>query len=100
MRCTARNEVGGAKIAGIIQCRSFNRQYGTDFISVMPTNAYGINDNFHPTDSHVFPALIRRFIEAEKVSAPSVTVWGSGRPMREFLYVDDMAAAIEQSLYL
>ena len=82
-----------AKIAGIKLCESYNRQYGTDCRSVMPTNLYGINDNFHPENSHVVPALLRRFHEAKVQDLPSVTVWGSGSPMREFLYVDDMASA-------
>ncbi len=82
-----------AKIAGIKLCESYNRQYGTDYRSVMPTNLYGINDNFHPENSHVVPALLRRFHEAKMQNLPSVTVWGSGNPMREFLYVDDMAGA-------
>ena len=82
-----------AKIAGIKLCESYNRQYGTDYRSVMPTNLYGINDNFHPEHSHVVPALLRRFHEAKMQDLPSVTVWGSGSPMREFLYVDDMAGA-------
>ena len=82
-----------AKIAGIKLCESYNRQYGRDYRSVMPTNLYGINDNFHPENSHVIPALIRRFHEAKQQGAPSVTVWGTGKPMREFLYVDDMADA-------
>lgn len=82
-----------AKIAGIKLCESYNRQYGTDYRSVMPTNLYGINDNFHPENSHVVPALLRRFNEAKMQDLPSVTVWGSGSPMREFLYVDDMASA-------
>ena len=82
-----------AKIAGIKLCESYNRQYGTDYRSVMPTNLYGIHDNFHPENSHVVPALVRRFHEAKMQDLPSVTVWGSGSPMREFLYVDDMASA-------
>jgi GDP-L-fucose synthase len=82
-----------AKIAGIKLCESFNRQYGTDFRSVMPTNLYGQNDNFHLENSHVIPALIRRFHDAKVANEPSVTVWGSGNAMREFLHVDDMAAA-------
>ena len=82
-----------AKIAGIKLCESYNRQYGTDYRSVMPTNLYGINDNFHPENSHVVPALLRRFHEAKMQDLSSVTVWGSGSPMREFLYVDDMAGA-------
>ena len=82
-----------AKIAGIKLCESYNRQYGTDYRSVMPTNLYGPGDNYHPENSHVIPALIRRFHEAKLNEAPEVVIWGSGRPMREFLYVDDMAAA-------
>ena len=82
-----------AKIAGLKLCESYNRQYGRDYRSVMPTNLYGSNDNFHPDNSHVIPALIRRFHEAKQAKAPSVTVWGTGRPMREFLCVDDMADA-------
>lgn len=82
-----------AKIAGIKLCESYNRQYGVDYRSVMPTNLYGINDNFHPENSHVIPALMRRFHEAKLANDPEVVVWGSGKPMREFLHVDDMAAA-------
>ena len=86
-----------AKIAGIKLCESYNRQFGTshgvDYRSVMPTNLYGPGDNYHPENSHVIPALIRRFHEAKVSNAPSVSIWGSGTPMREFLYVDDMAAA-------
>ena len=82
-----------AKIAGIKLCESYNRQHGTDFRSVMPTNLYGPFDNFHPQNSHVVPALMRRFHEAVRDGAKEVTVWGSGTPMREFLHVDDMAAA-------
>ena len=82
-----------AKIAGIKLCESYNRQYGRDYRSVMPTNLYGPNDNFHPENSHVIPALMRRFHEAVQQGAGVVTVWGSGKPMREFLHVDDMAAA-------
>ncbi|HAL1058007.1 GDP-L-fucose synthase [Escherichia coli] len=82
-----------AKIAGIKLCESYNRQYGRDYRSVMPTNLYGINDNFHPENSHVIPALMRRFHEAKESGVPEVIVWGTGTPMREFLYVDDMAAA-------
>lgn len=82
-----------AKIAGIKLCESYNRQYGTDYRSVMPTNLYGEGDNYHPVNSHVIPALIRRFHEAKQSNAASVTIWGSGAPRREFLYVDDMAAA-------
>ena len=82
-----------AKIAGIKLCESLNRQHGRDYRSVMPTNLYGPGDNYHPDNSHVVPALIRRFHEAKLNQAPSVTIWGSGTPRREFLYVDDMAAA-------
>ena len=86
-----------AKIAGIKLCESYNRQYGqshgVDYRSVMPTNLYGPGDNYHPENSHVIPALIRRFHEAKVSHAPSVTIWGTGTPRREFLYVDDMAAA-------
>ncbi|MEP3855625.1 MAG: GDP-L-fucose synthase [Porticoccus sp.] len=82
-----------AKIAGIKLCESYNRQHGRDYRSVMPTNLYGSNDNFHPKNSHVIPALLRRFHEAKVANAPEVVVWGSGKPMREFLHVDDMAAA-------
>ncbi|MCO7023775.1 GDP-L-fucose synthase [Vibrio paracholerae] len=82
-----------AKIAGIKLCESYNRQYGRDYRSVMPTNLYGENDNFHPENSHVIPALIRRFHEAKERGDAEVVVWGTGTPMREFLYVDDMAAA-------
>ena len=81
-----------AKIAGIKMCESYNRQYGTKFIAVMPTNLYGPGDNFHPENSHVLPALIRRFHEAKVNNADEVVVWGSGTPRRELLYVDDMAA--------
>ncbi len=82
-----------AKIAGIKLCESYNRQYGTDYRSIMPTNLYGPNDNFHPKNSHVIPALIRKFHEAKVKNKPFVEVWGSGKPMREFLHVDDMAGA-------
>ena len=86
-----------AKIAGIKLCESYNRQFGVshgvDYRSVMPTNLYGPGDNYHPENSHVIPALIRRFHEAKLANAPSVTIWGTGTPRREFLYVDDMAAA-------
>jgi GDP-L-fucose synthase len=82
-----------AKIAGIKLCESYNRQYGTDYRSVMPTNLYGPGDNFHPEHSHVLPALIRRFHAAAQSGQDSVTIWGSGTPRREFLHVDDMAAA-------
>jgi GDP-L-fucose synthase len=82
-----------AKIAGIKLCESYNRQYGTDYRSVMPTNLYGPGDNYHPENSHVIPALIRRFHEAKVNGAPHMSIWGSGTPRREFLYVDDMASA-------
>jgi len=82
-----------AKILGIKLCESYNRQHGTDFRSVMPTNLYGINDNFHPENSHVIPALMRRFHEAKVNNDAEVVVWGTGEAMREFLYVDDMAVA-------
>lgn len=94
-----------AKIAGIKLCESYNRQYGRDYRSVMPTNLYGQNDNFHPDNSHVIPALIRRFHDAAMSKADEVVIWGSGTPMREFLHVDDMAAAsvhvmeLDASLY-
>ena len=80
-----------AKIAGIKMCESYYKQYGKDFFSVMPANLYGKNDNFHPENSHVLPALIRRFHEAKIENAPSVTVWGTGEAMREFMHVDDLA---------
>lgn len=82
-----------AKIAGLKLCESYNRQYGRDYRSVMPTNLYGPNDNYHPENSHVIPALIRRFHEAKLANAPEVTVWGTGKPRREFLHVDDLARA-------
>jgi GDP-L-fucose synthase len=82
-----------AKIAGITMCRSYNRQFGTCFISVMPTNLYGPGDNFDLLDSHVIPALIRKFHRAKVTGAPEVPVWGTGTPRREFLYVDDLADA-------
>ena len=82
-----------AKIAGIKLCESYNRQYGVDYRSVMPTNLYGPGDNFHPENSHVLPALMRRIHQAKLDTVPQVVVWGSGRPMREFLHVDDMAEA-------
>ncbi|MES2937376.1 MAG: GDP-L-fucose synthase [Pseudomonadota bacterium] len=82
-----------AKIAGIKMCESYNRQYGTDYRSVMPTNLYGPGDNYHPENSHVVPAMLRRFHEAKVTGTPEVAVWGTGTPRREFLYVDDMAAA-------
>ena len=94
-----------AKIAGIKLCESYNRQYGVDYRSVMPTNLYGVGDNYHPENSHVIPALIRRFHEAKMNNSPEVVIWGSGSPMREFLYVDDMAAAsvyvmnLDKSIY-
>src|SRR5690554_456583 len=94
-----------AKIAGIKLCESYNRQYGRDYRSVMPTNLYGKNDNFHPENSHVIPALIRRFHEAKVNNEPTVTAWGSGAPLREFLYVDEMAEAsvfvmnLDQAVY-
>jgi GDP-L-fucose synthase len=80
-----------AKISGLKYCEFLNRQYGTDYISVMPTNLYGPNDNYHPAFSHVMPALIRRFHEAKEADAPYVTCWGDGSPLREFLYVEDLA---------
>ena len=80
-----------AKIAGLKYCAYLNKQYAVDYISVMPTNLYGPNDNYHPEHSHVLPALIRRFHEAKEAGAPSVTCWGDGSPLREFLYVDDLA---------
>jgi GDP-L-fucose synthase len=82
-----------AKIAGIKLCESYNRQYGRDYRSVMPTNLYGPHDNYHPENSHVIPALLRRFHEAVQENAEEVVIWGSGKPMREFLHVDDMASA-------
>ena len=82
-----------AKISGLKFCEFMNRQYGTDYISVMPTNLYGPNDNYHPTHSHVLPALIRRFHEAKEAGAPQVVCWGTGTVLREFLYVDDLADA-------
>ena len=82
-----------AKIAGIKMCQSYYRQYGCDFFSLMPTNQYGPNDNFHPENSHVLPALLRRFHEAKRDNAPSVEVWGTGKAKREFQYVDDLADA-------
>jgi GDP-L-fucose synthase len=94
-----------AKIAGIKLCESYNRQYGVDYRSVMPTNLYGIGDNYDPENSHVIPALIRRFHEANVNNTSEVVIWGSGSPMREFLYVDDMAAAsihvmnLEKTIY-
>jgi GDP-L-fucose synthase len=94
-----------AKIAGIKLCESYNRQYDCDYRSVMPTNLYGPNDNFHPENSHVIPALLRRFHEAKLNNASEVIAWGSGKPMREFLHVDDMAAAsvhvmeLDKSIY-
>lgn len=94
-----------AKIAGIKLCESYNRQYGVDYRSVMPTNLYGPNDNFHPINSHVVPAMLRRFHEAKKRREDHVVVWGTGKARREFLHVDDMAAAslyvleLERSIY-
>jgi len=89
-----------AKIAGIKLCESYNRQYGRNYRSVMPTNLYGENDNFHPENSHVIPAMMRRFHEAKLRGDTEVVVWGTGTPMREFLYVDDMAAASVHVLLL
>ena len=86
-----------AKISGIKMCESYNRQYGTDYRCLMPTNLYGPGDNYHPENSHVIPALIRRFHEAKTICAPEVVAWGTGSALREFLHVDDMAAA---SIYL
>jgi len=83
-----------AKIAGIKMCQAYNRQYGTNFISVMPTNLYGPHDNFDLQSSHVLPALIRKFVDARKAGASSVSVWGTGSPKREFLFVDDLADAV------
>ena len=80
-----------AKISGLKYCEYLNKQYGADFISVMPTNLYGLNDNYHPKNSHVIPGLIRRFHEAKAGGAESVTCWGDGSPMREFFYADDLA---------
>jgi GDP-L-fucose synthase len=82
-----------AKIAGIKLCENYRLQYGADFISVMPTNMYGVNDNYHPKNSHVLPALIRRFHEAKLSGVPQVTIWGTGSPRREFLFADDLAEA-------
>lgn len=82
-----------AKIAGIKMCDAYRDQYGCNFISVMPTNLYGYNDNYHPQNSHVVPALIRRFHEAKQALAPAVTIWGTGTPKREFLFADDLAEA-------
>ncbi|WP_304414208.1 GDP-L-fucose synthase [Photobacterium atrarenae] len=89
-----------AKIAGLKLCESYTRQYGVDYRSVMPTNLYGPHDNFHPEHSHVIPAMIRRFYEAKQANAPEITIWGTGTPMREFLYVDDMASACIHILQL
>lgn len=89
-----------AKIAGIEMCWSYNRQYGTQYLAVMPTNLYGPGDNYHPENSHVIPALVRRIHEAKTMNAPVVTVWGSGMPRREFLYSDDMADACMHILNL
>ncbi|HEY9887292.1 MAG TPA: GDP-L-fucose synthase [Candidatus Obscuribacterales bacterium] len=83
-----------AKIAGLKLCENYCRQYGVNFISAMPTNLYGINDNFDLANSHVLPALVRKFHEAKVNQSPTVTVWGTGEPLREFLYVDDLAAAL------
>ncbi|MED5242322.1 MAG: GDP-L-fucose synthase [SAR324 cluster bacterium] len=83
-----------AKIAGIKTCQSYNKQFGTNYLSVMPTNLYGINDNFHPENSHVLPSLIRKFHKAKLSNADSVTIWGDGTPRREFLHTDDLAAAV------
>ena len=83
-----------AKIAGLKMCSHYNRQYGTDFLSVMPTNLYGPNDHYHPEKSHVLPALLRKFHEAKETGASEVLLWGSGSPLREFLYVDDLAEAV------
>lgn len=82
-----------AKIAGIIMCQSYNKQYGSNFISVMPTNLYGENDNFDPLNSHVLPALIKRFLEAKRDDQKKIVIWGTGSPKREFLHVDDLAEA-------
>jgi GDP-L-fucose synthase len=82
-----------AKIAGVEMCWSYNRQYGTQYLAAMPTNLYGPGDNYHPTNSHVVPALLRKFHEAKASAAPQVTVWGTGTPRREFLFIDDMAEA-------
>ncbi|MEB0261759.1 MULTISPECIES: GDP-L-fucose synthase [unclassified Mucilaginibacter] len=82
-----------AKIAGIKMCDAYRAQYGSNFISVMPTNLYGYNDNYHPQNSHVLPALIRRFHEAKEAGTPEVVIWGSGSPLREFLFADDLAEA-------
>ena len=82
-----------AKIGGITMCQSYNKQYATNFISVMPTNLYGPGDNYHPLDSHVVPAMIRRFHESKEKKAPEIVIWGTGNPKREFLYVDDLADA-------
>ena len=83
-----------AKIAGIKTCQSYNQQHGTHFISAMPTNLYGVNDNFHPENSHVLPALIRRFHEAKLANVESISIWGTGTPRREFLHSDDLADAV------
>src|SRR5690606_24027578 len=82
-----------AKIAGIKMCQAYRRQYGSDFISAMPTNLYGLNDNYDLNNSHVLPALIRKFHEAKVADTPTVTCWGTGSPFREFLYSDDLARA-------
>jgi GDP-L-fucose synthase len=83
-----------AKLAGVKMCESYNRQYGTDFISVIPTNIYGINQNYDPMNSLVVPALIRKFHEARHTNAKEVVIWGSGRPSRDFLFADDLADAV------
>jgi GDP-L-fucose synthase len=82
-----------AKIAGLKMCDAYREQYGSNFISVMPTNLYGVNDNYHPENSHVLPALIRRFHEAKINNSPEVVVWGTGSPLREFMFADDLADA-------
>lgn len=83
-----------AKIAGLMMCKKYKEQYGDNFISAMPTNLYGPGDNFHPETSHVIPGMMRRFVEAKEQNLPDVTVWGTGKPMREFLYVEDLAEAL------
>jgi GDP-L-fucose synthase len=83
-----------AKIAGLKLCSYYRRQYGADFISAMPTNMYGTHDNFHPTDSHVIPGMMRRFHEAKTAGSAKVTVWGTGKPLREFMFSDDLASAL------
>lgn len=89
-----------AKICGVKLCEFYNQQYGTDYRSLMPTNLYGPHDNFHPTQSHVIPGLIRKLVDARETGLPSVQLWGSGRPLREFLYVDDLACAVRQLIEL